>query len=357
MKKIIVRSPGRMCVLGEHQDYFNLPVICAGINRYITIEIEQRNDATCEVICKDTNEHYKFNVNDIPLQYTKERDYIKSVINTVANKSNGFQYGFTPLIYGDIPFKGGLSSSSALCVAFSAGLSYLYSNTLPSPKELALLGFTSEVLEFNEHGGMMDHISSAHGGIMHIDFKESDPTISKLHINSSDFIIADSNEPKNTAITGLAKIKSGVNRALEIIIKENPHLNIHNIKIEHVEKFDSILPIDRQLLIGTLKTRDITADGFLLLRNKNYKPQDLGSLIANQHAVLRDNLEISTQKIEKIIKESIRNGALGCKIIGSGGGGCVLIYAPGHIDTVRESIIQSGGIPINISISEGTHVL
>jgi len=354
MKKVIVKSPGRICVLGEHQDYFNLPVISAAIDKYIVVEIEQKNDDICEIFCKDTNEYYKFRIDEIPLGYAHSRDYIRSVVNTVYKMGYFFKTGFKAVIYGDIPMKGGLSSSSALNVAFASALSYFNGERFLPPDKLALLGFTSEVLEFKEHGGMMDHISSAYGGIMHIDFSKTNPEITKLNIKNSDFIIADSDEPKDTAITGLAVIKSGVHRALEAAKEILPDSNIHNIKIEQLDQIDSITIKDRKLITGTLKTRDITARGFDLLQSESVKPEEFGALINEQHEVLRDYLEISTPKIERIINASIEKGALGCKIIGSGGGGCVLIYAPGSIDKVKKSVIASGGIPFDISISKGT---
>jgi galactokinase len=35
MKQILVSTPGRICLFGEHQDYLGLPIIAAGISRRV----------------------------------------------------------------------------------------------------------------------------------------------------------------------------------------------------------------------------------------------------------------------------------------------------------------------------------
>lgn len=41
-----VSSPGRICLVGEHQDYFGLAIIAAAINLRITIRGKRRSDKT-----------------------------------------------------------------------------------------------------------------------------------------------------------------------------------------------------------------------------------------------------------------------------------------------------------------------
>jgi len=50
-------------------------------------------------------------------------------------------------------------------------------------------------------------------------------------------------------------------------------------------------------------------------------------------------------------------GALGCKINGSGGGGCMFAYAPNDPDAVVDAIGSVGGTAYLINADDGTKVL
>ena len=57
-----------------------------------------------------------------------------------------------------------------------------------------------------------------------------------------------------------------------------------------------------------------------------------------------------------MVEASMNAGALGGKINGSGGGGCMFMYAPENPEAVAEAIKREGGIPYIIYIDEGTRI-
>ena len=67
-------------------------------------------------------------------------------------------------------------------------------------------------------------------------------------------------------------------------------------------------------------------------------------------------MKISTPKIDRMIDVALTAGALGAKINGSGGGGCMFAYAPEKYEQVSEAIAKVGGKPFIISIDEGVKV-
>ena len=59
----------------------------------------------------------------------------------------------------------------------------------------------------------------------------------------------------------------------------------------------------------------------------------------NEHQkILKDVLQISTNKIDKMIEIALNHGALGAKINGSGGGGCMFAYAPKNSEKIIEEL-------------------
>jgi len=84
--------------------------------------------------------------------------------------------------------------------------------------------------------------------------------------------------------------------------------------------------------------------------------QLLGELLNAHQAELRDRLRISTPKIDRMIEAALKAGALGAKINGSGGGGCMFAYAPEKYEQVAEAIASAGGEPHIIKADRGATV-
>jgi len=69
----------------------------------------------------------------------------------------------------------------------------------------------------------------------------------------------------------------------------------------------------------------------------------IGELMNGHHAVLRDLLKITVPKIDAMIKAALNSGAYGAKIVGSGGGGCIVVIAePEKQEQVVQSILEAG---------------
>ena len=58
-----------------------------------------------------------------------------------------------------------------------------------------------------------------------------------------------------------------------------------------------------------------------------------------------------------MIEASLKAGAFGAKINGSGGGGCMFAYAPNNPEAVIEAIEKEGGKAYLIYPDKGTEVL
>ena len=83
---------------------------------------------------------------------------------------------------------------------------------------------------------------------------------------------------------------------------------------------------------------------------------EFGRLLNQHHEVLDKKLGISTEKINLMIRKSIEAGALGGKINGSGGGGCMFVYAPENPERVAHAIQDAGGTPYIIRVDTGIKI-
>jgi galactokinase len=349
--ELSVSSPGRMCLLGEHQDYFGLAIIAAAVDLRIGFRGNRRSDTTFAIDLPDMGEKEVFSfAAEIP--YEKKRDYLKSAVN-IHRRAGLPMTGWDVEVQGNIPINAGTSSSSAMVVAWNKFLLEAAGDPrAKDPYALAELGFETEVAEFKEPGGRMDHYASALGGVVWIRFDQP-MKLDRLENPLGTFVLANSLQKKDTTGT-LGFIKSHVLEGAAMVARAIPGFTLKSGLTPRVlAEIDKLPPDNLRLLKGTLLTRDLTTKGAALFRTRPFDHEEFGRMLTAQHAVLRDHLRISTDKIEAMIAAALDAGAIGAKINGSGGGGCMFAYAPRDPDKVAAAIARVGGQPFIVHVDEG----
>jgi galactokinase len=352
---IKVSTPGRICLFGEHQDYLGLPVIAASISRRVSIEGASSIHNLAKVNLPDILRKMTFSISpELPFQ--NSRDYLRSVLNILQREGFTFNNGFDCTVRGNIPINSGTSSSSALVASWVNFLSRVADNPKQlSPEQIAEIAYRAEVVEFSEAGGMMDHYSTACGNVIYL---QSVPEIKveNLKPKLGTFILGDSLEPKDT-VGLLKRVKGGVLIALEKIKNKFPEFSLSTATFEDLSNFENLLTFEeRELISGNIDNHRILNKALDLLKSESFEDSQLGELL-NQHQFnLRENLKISTPKIDRMIQASLDAGALGGKINGSGGGGCMFVYAPQNTEVIAQAIENQGGKAYIIAVDEGTRL-
>ena len=345
---IRIKSPGRICLFGEHQDYFNLPVISMAISLHSTIIGRKINSRKIIIHKKDLDEIESFSLDD--LKYDKKRDYFKSGVVSCVKEGLEFSNGFEVSIESNIPMQAGCGSSSSIMVGWIYFLSKMSDQSVDwSIEKIGELAYAAEVLNFKEPGGMMDQYSSALGGLIYLN---SQPKIyfEKLNPSLGFFILADSLDSKPT-MEILSKCKK---LRLNIINKISTNLLDFDLSNSVFDQVRPLLNDDEVFLMeGTFHNRDLLWKGLAVLKDKFLDHVLLGNLLYDQHKVLRDVLEISTVKIENMMKAAMDAGALGGKITGSGGGGCMFVYGIEQKEKIMDAIRGQGGVPYLVHPSLG----
>lgn len=353
---VTASTPGRICLFGEHQDYLGLPVIAAAISRRIAITAQPDDQPGFRLDLPDIGSHVAIPFTGQPLPYLSDRDYFRSAVNNLLREGYSFSRGITGTVRGTIPINSGTSSSSALLVSWINLLTHLADQPVTlSPKRIAELAYMAEVLEFGEPGGMMDHYSTAVGQLIYL---ESTPTIALQTLTPplGTFVLGDSCEPKDT-ISILSRVKFGMLDIIKRLSALDPTFSLHSTELTQATEFKDILTKDEySLLKGNLANRDILRDALTLLRSPAdpFDHRRFGQLLNDHQTNLRDAQRISTPKIDRMLDAALNAGALGGKINGSGGGGCMFVYAPTQPQQVADAIERAGGRAYIITVDEGT---
>ncbi|RYY53252.1 MAG: galactokinase, partial [Chitinophagaceae bacterium] len=122
---IIVRSPGRINLIGEHTDYNNGFVLPAAIDKAIYSGFSKRDDTQVHLHSIDSGQLFVSDINNLERSDLLWPDYIMGVADELQRA--GYKIGgFNATVTGDIPVGAGLSSSAALESSIVFGLDELY---------------------------------------------------------------------------------------------------------------------------------------------------------------------------------------------------------------------------------------
>jgi len=350
-----VSTPGRICLFGEHQDYLGLPVISAAISLRVTITGRFRGDGAIRLLAPDIEREYLIDPSRAPAE-GGWRKFLWNGFELLRREGRTFPRGIDCELRGAVPIRCGTSSSSAMVVSWIALLALMSDGgSALTPGECAVLAHRAEVVEAGGVGGMMDHFATAVGGVLHQEFTPA-TRIEKLPVRPGPFVLGDSRTPKDTQEV-LARVKDRVLGLVASVKARHPSFSLATVAPGDLDVcLDGMTHEDALLLRATLRNREITAKGKALLGTETVDPHELGELLNEQHSILGGVLGISTPLIDSMIDGAVKAGAAGCKINGSGGGGCMFAYAPGRAAEVAAAIESRGGRAFVVHIDEGTRL-
>ena len=289
---IISKTPFRISFFGggtDFPDYYKKhggEVISTSIDKF------------CYVQLKNLNEIYDYNYR---LVWSKNEivEKIKNIQNPCIKAALSFKKLRKKIeihYSADLPKNSGLGTSSSFAVGLLNCISSL-KNKKCSVKKLALDAIYLEQQVLKEFCGSQDQIQAAYGGFNSISFKKNSLfEVKKLNIEPS----IKKNLKRNSVL-----IYTNTQRYSGIIERSKIKNISKKVKLYH--KIKNLTPIAKELLI-----------------NNNIK--DFGNLL-NEYWHLKSQLSNSVRNriIDEIYETSLSAGAYGAKLLGSGGGGFILV--------------------------------
>jgi mevalonate kinase len=296
---IIARAPGRICLLGDNVDLIEKPVIAAAIDAFLTISLRCREDDAVILKAEDINFQEEFRLGD-SLVFEKPLRYLKAVFSRFRER---IPSGFEAVINSQIPVSAGMSSSTALCIAFIRALCLAYDIKLDTA-EIAELSYLIEREDLGIECGRMDQYAIAYGGITYIDTGPN-PGVETIPAASLPVIVADTEDSHNT-------------QEIQLWLQ------------------DRLRAADRILVDSLLRVVDLVEQGKRALLNNDLPL--LGELMSAQQKEEKI-MGTATERINLFCEAAEKAGAWGAKQMGAGGGGCVIALCPPEkISDVRTAL-------------------
>jgi len=212
--------------------------------------------------------------------------------------------------FASLPARTGLGSSSSFSVALLAGL-YSYLGKSLEPGHLAELACRLEIELVGERIGKQDQYAAAFGGLHVFQFN---------HDGTVDAKPVALNVPQRRKLEyHMLLFYTGITRSAEAVLRDQ-----HSGMGRHFELMKQ-MAADVEVFEGMLCRGDTEGMGRLLHENWMRKRQLSGM--------------ISSGIIDHIYKAGMDAGAWGGKLLGAGGGGCVLFLAPAaRHDEIRAAV-------------------
>ena len=229
----------------------------------------------------------------------------------------------------DLPSKTGLGTSSSFSVGMLNAL-YTMKGIAKTKRELADDAIYLERVLCNEEGGVQDQIAAAFGGFNRIDFSAEGYTVTPLEIPE---------EKKSRLNSNLLLFFTGLSR-FSFEIQKTTKSEMGG-KTAQLKEMLGMVDVAEKILVEP--------DGSL---------EDFGRLL-NETWLLKRSISgaISTGYIDELYNKAMGAGALGGKLLGAGGGGCLLFYVPEEKQTqVRAALSELHEIKFSFE-NDGTQII
>jgi len=367
MNRITTSAPGRICLFGEHQDYLGLPVIAMAINLRFFVEFKPSTQKTYVINTPDLRGSNPQVLDIYANEPRHDEDYCWGIVRVLFDEGFSFPHGAEITFRSNIPVRAGCSSSSAMSAAWMRLLLEIGEHPrkkeyIENPELCANLVYRGEKEIFKGAGGMMDQYSCYLGGLLYVypDIKENNRKtddssqayksknkipygVERLQIIPKGIILIDSGVPKDTQ--GILRNVSQIARdAIKNTEEYLDDFKLAQITLPEFEREISTVNISEkniQIVRDHLINRDLCQLGLKMLRSQ-ISHKEFGDCLNEEHRILSETLGISTKLIDEIQLLTIKAGACGAKINGSGGGGTLFSYAPGQTENVIKALQKKG---------------
>jgi D-glycero-alpha-D-manno-heptose-7-phosphate kinase len=323
---IIARSPLRITLGGggtdlpsyyrDHEGF----LIAAAINKYVYVNIMR--PFTEGIYLKYSELEHVATVEEVKHRIIREALRMQNLRTP--------QIEITTL--ADIPAGTGLGSSGSFTTALLKAL-YAHRRQLIHPQELAELACHIEINRIGESIGKQDQYIAAFGGLTCFTFQKND-SVTAVPLNVSMDTLFDLEDNILLFFTGYSRSASGILKDQNTRTKSS---DVEMLKNLHFVKELGYRSKD------ALEVGDVRKFGELMHEHWENKKRRSGSM--------------SNANIDEWYEIGMKNGAVGGKLVGAGGGGFLMFYAADRVK-LRHAMTKAGLEEVRFSFDfEGTKVV
>lgn len=364
----IIRSPGRINIIGEHTDYNDGFVLPASIDKAAYLAISLRDDDEIHLMAHDLNETFSISINDLkPVGDISWPNYILGAVAQFSKKGITLK-GFNALLTSDVPIGAGLSSSAAVECATTFALNELLHSNIDRVEMVKM----SQKAEHEYAGvmcGIMDQFASMMGKKDHViklDCRSLEYEYVPFKLEGIKILLLDTKVKHSLASSEYNTRRKECNQAVDWIKEHEPKVNsLRDVTEDMLDKF--VLPKDK--LIDKRSRFVVQEINRLQKACEDLKKGEIaamGKKMFATHDGLSKMYDVSCDELDYLINFVRNNDAvIGARMMGGGFGGCTINLVkeeaiPGLIKHISAQFEKHTGKKPDayvVSINEGTGIL
>jgi len=363
---ILVRSPGRINLIGEHTDYNNGFVLPAAIDKAVYVTIEQVSGTKLFLHSVDFNETVEIELNAIKPVPGHWSTYILGVADQFLQKGKQIG-GFKLNIYGDVPLGAGLSSSAAVECAVAFALNKLL-NAGFSRKELALIAQAAEHTYAGVKCGIMDQFASLFGKkdhVIRLDCRSLEYEYFPLELGEYVIVLFDTMVKHSLASSEYNIRRSQCEEGVMLIGQNYP--SVHSLRDATVEMVNECIG---EFETAHRRCKYVVEEIDRLQKGcKDLERGDLkafGQKMYATHEGLSKDYEVSCKELDYLVEYVKQyDMVIGARMMGGGFGGCSINiikkdFVEGLVNDLTVAYLKNMGKELKhymVNIEDGTSVI
>ncbi|MEL7271382.1 MAG: galactokinase [Bacteroidota bacterium] len=339
--EVVIASPGRINLIGEHLDYNGGTVLPAAIDLKVKLHFKKTAGNTCRIHSKNLNESLDFKLERIEISETEWHNYFLGVIHFIEQLRPNTIFGFDCIVESNLPIGSGVSSSAALECGIATGLNELFDIGL-NEMDIITISRDAEHHFVGTKCGIMDQFTVVKGRkdkLIQLNCKDLSFDYIPAQLSPYTVVLLNSNVSHNLATSEYNLRRQECEAGLNLIQRKHPlYESLAEIPLNIVEQFQPFLPASTYKRIKYVvqeQARTLAASVALKEGHLNA----FGAYLFESHFGLRDLYEVSCAELDFLVdlaKE--QKGVIGSRMMGGGFGGCTINLV--H-ETVQEGFIES----------------
>ncbi|WP_299045928.1 galactokinase [uncultured Polaribacter sp.] len=329
---LLVFSPGRINIIGEHTDYNGGFVFPAAVNKGITAAVEKSITGNCTAIALDLESTVKFDLDNLkPSKEGSWENYVFGVVAEIQNR-NKVVGDFNIVFKGDIPGGAGMSSSAALENSVVFGLNELFDLGL-TKKEMILISQKAEHNYVGVKCGIMDQYASMFGienNALLLDCRTIESVPYKINFKEYQLLLINTNVKHSLSDSAYNDRRSVCENIAALLNVET----LRDATENDLEKIiDKVTPENYQKALYVIQEIARTQKAAKAIQQNDL--ETLGALIYASHNGLQHQFKVSCNELDFLVNQAKKNKhVLGARMMGGGFGGCT-------INLIKRTAIES----------------
>lgn len=315
--EFVVRSPGRVNLIGEHTDYNDGFVLPMAIEQSTWVALRGRDGRTVR-LSSIGHPDAEFDLDALSHGTNDWAEYVKGIAWAIGAESLG---GWEGAFATSIPIGAGLSSSAALGIASALAFTVV-SDKVWQPVEAAVAAQRAENDWMGLGSGIMDQLIIATADARHatlIDCRTLDLTPTALPDDVA-VVILDTGTRRQLVGSEYDDRRNACERvATAAGVAALRDLSLADLKAMAGEPSDEDLRRARHVIAENARTVEAAA----VLHDGDVRR--FGELMGEAHRSIRDDFEASSSALDLMVEiASGLGGCLGARMTGGGFGGCAV---------------------------------